>query len=273
MTGAVLSNILSGSEAPIGRAELHDALDALLDGADAGTGEFDPTQFWQFTRQLAQARGIDREIEQTAIDHLKDIGSAAEPDALWKQGQWAILFQLMKRFEIAGVLPKGFMPSAFNAIALNVLSAGAGVKHPRHPDLWGFGTDGGKGWSLRMAAQTLLVCAVLHRKAQDGISEAEARRRVLPENGHPKKDNTGENIGFGRTWPDWKKRVAEQKGLSVVELEAECATSEPQGLYDFTPEQLVELWSLARPQPKARQEAGKRKESRQVSEKIRKKDR
>ncbi len=243
MARETLADILSGAPAPVPRTELERAFKALLDEADTRDGQLDPCQFWELVAGLARGRGIADELEEIATNMLgeSDTGPNDPP-----RYHWSVLFHLLKRLGQfgSGVLPKKFSPTAF------MLAADDRVRGRRqHVDMLGLNPSGRNQRALARAAQALLVLAVLHRKAFDGITEAEARRRVLPPEGHP-TDKDINNQGFARTWLDWKRRTAEVLGVSLNQLgeDAEAAARGEGNFVDFyapSASTVKEYWRLA----------------------------
>ncbi len=248
MARETLADIRSGAPAPVPRTELERAFKALLDEADTRDGQLDPVRFWELVASLARGRGIADELEESAADGVGKNGTKPDdpPTHIWRRYQWSVLFHLLKRLGMfgSGALPSSFLPAAFKAPAVDRLR---GTRH--HIDLLGLNTGGGEQRPFARAAQLLLVRAVLYRKACDGISEAEARRRVLPPEGHP-TDKDINNVGFARTWLDWKRRTAETLSVSLTQLgeDAEAAArgeGNLEGFYAPDAATVKKLWRWA----------------------------
>lgn len=251
MTDETLAEILSGVWLKADRADLHAALDTLLDDADAQGGRLDAPAFWGFVASLAQGRGVADEMEEAAASMVAKATAGKvtrvpdNPQAPWKAAQWAVLFHLLKRLRAFGydLLPRSFLPVAFQAVAVNIVRADS-----LHPDLLGLGTARGKQRPQARAAQQLLVGAVLYRKSRDGITEDEARHRVLPPEGRP-GPNEIDGGGFRRTWRDWKKRTAKVKGVPVERVgedaEAAARSEAPSDVYELDTATVEKLWRVA----------------------------
>ncbi|TPL53355.1 hypothetical protein FJ937_08350 [Mesorhizobium sp. B2-4-4] len=232
-----LADMLAGGAATA-RGELHAQLDALLDAADADGGRLDAAEFWSFVASVAEGRGIADEIEDAAVSVVAGGGAPTEPVKLFRDIQFAVLFHLLGRLQSVGdaILPASFRPAAFRAVMLNLISPDGGT----HPDILGLGsTRAGEG-ALYRAARRQLLMAVYVRAEKDGISLAEARRRVLPEPAH--------DLSFGRTWQGWQREVAKAKGVSIDRLgdDARAAVhSAGPSPYELDRETVDTLWRWA----------------------------
>jgi hypothetical protein len=200
MTNKTLEEILTGARSQTDRKALHDALDALLDEGDADGGDLDFVRFWQFVAELAQGRGIADGFEAyAAITVAKLCPPDSEPAEIWKQRQWAILFNLLKIFSAfdQDILPSNFLAPAFTGPAINAMrgSKRTGTRVVGYPDLLGLGTVRAGDAPMASLARRLLVGAVYYRSARDCISLENARAAILP------------NLPR-RTWQDWQREVA-----------------------------------------------------------------
>ena len=251
-----LGEILSGEFQPRERTDLEDGLRRLLDDAAANGGQLDPEGYWKFVADLARGRGIAKELETAAFaavikneppsDEPPGQFKPDDPSEFWRRCQAATLFHLLRR--IAGdqkhILPESFRSFVWENIAWNLMGEKAG-----RMDLMRLNTAGGDERALRRTARAMLVLAVLYRKAREGIRENEARERVLPTPGHPRKDNI-DGSGFDRTWRDWKADTAAFMGTSFEQLQEEAERAARGeiwwGPFDLQPNKVDELWNLAR---------------------------
>lgn len=224
----------------IDRADLHARLDDLLASTDPNTDGVDAVLFWSFIADVARGRGIDRELTSAATDMIAEHGLPPEPVGLWKAYQGAILFKLLRRLDLGkhgSVLPEGFAPSGFYAHALNLVRGKRVL-----PDILQVGGRKLGHKSMASLAQLQIVAAVAFRAEKDNISEAEARRLLLPPPGHPtEKDREGK--GFYRTWANWKK-LAEDQGW-IERAQAAARDSLPAASYEHDEQTLEELWEFA----------------------------
>ena len=252
MTDQSLAEILSGKEYDEERADLHAALDLLLDDASRNNGQLNAPAFWAFVSSLAENRGIADELGRAAalmlvenrpdkaVSDLRD-----DPTDLFRVTQFAGLFHLLGRLQHFGsaVLPPGFCVPAWRGVLLNLLRPGPGT----YVDLLGLNSSRGGDGMLARLARRQLVLAVYYRAAKDGIRESEARRYILPEPGCWKDSY--------RTWQGWRNEVTKDKDMTVAETRAE-AEAAARGEIDETPYDLdeatvAELWRLAyRPRKK-----------------------
>ncbi|MEW9836227.1 hypothetical protein [Mesorhizobium marinum] len=233
-----LADILSGGKSAARRQELHAMLDALLDAADADGGRADAAAFWSFVASVAEGRSIADEIEEAAVSAVAGQGALAEPAALFRDIQFAIVFHLLGRLRAVGdaILPESYRPAAFRAVMLNLINPEGGI----HPDVLGVGSTRAGDGALHRAARRQLVMAVYFRAEKDGVSLAEARRRVLPELAH--------DLSFNRTWQGWQREVASAKGVSIDRLgdDAKAAVhAADASTYDLDSETVENLWRWA----------------------------
>jgi hypothetical protein len=232
-----LADILSGRGAATLRAELHAKLDDLLDAADANGGRADAAAYWSFVASVADGRGIADEIERAALLAVAKECATTDPASLFRNVQFATLFHLLGRLEAVGdaILPPTFSPTAFRAVMLNLLE-----REGTYPDLLGLGSTRAGDGALNRAARWQLVMAVYFRAEKDGVSLAEARRRLLPE--------PAQNVSFNRTWQGWQREVAKAKGLSIDGIGDHARAAARSGdavSYDLDKETAGTLWRWA----------------------------
>lgn len=203
MTDETLAEILSGLHDQSSRADLHAALDELLDDADANAGQLDGPAFWGFVAGLARGRNVADEIADAAANQVVSSGGLPdEPTRAWRTMQWALLSALMRRVTAfpGELTPKELSGSAFLAVAQNVLS---GPNGGEVQDLLGLETQRGAAWEAEArAAKRLLVGAVNFRAAQTRQSVARVRAAMLPD------------VPQG-TWKDWTREVSRAKRVTT----------------------------------------------------------
>lgn len=229
MTDETLAEILSGRHEPASRADLHAALDDLLDAADADGGRLDGPAFWAFMAALARGRGIADEIAGTAARHIADAGALPDnPEqdparalAATRMMQWAMLAALVRRVTAypGEIMPKEFLQSWVIAVADNIVAGKGELRRGEHIDLMGLGTQRGAEWEAEVrAARRLLVVAVHLMAALLGQSVAKTRRQMLPD-------------VPDRTWKDWQREVAKAKRVPVKEVgdDARAEAARPVG--------------------------------------------
>ena len=213
MTDETLAEILSGRHEPNSRANLHAALDVLLDAADVDGDRLDGPAFWTFVAALARGRGIADEIAGAAVQHMTDAGALPDkPEqdparalAAARTAQWAMLSALLRRVTAfpGEIVPEEFQRTWFIAAADNIVVGRGKLRKGPHMDLLGLGTQKGAEWKAEArAAKRLLVGAVYFRAEQTGQSAAKVRADMLP--GVP-----------DRTWKDWTREVAKAKRVPV----------------------------------------------------------
>lgn len=233
----VLADILAGKRGS-SRQDLHDALDVLLDDAQAHGGQLDAPAFWSFVSSLAAERGIAAALEEAAAFTLvtADLPKNADAADLWQRWQGALLNALLVRLGAhpGELLPESFMASAWRAVALNVASGGKGTDI----DLLDLGTSArGVDHAMVRAAKRMLVTAVMVRAAVEKRSEDAVRREMFPDDLE------------ARTWEDWKTDVAGMKRVSVQdmrdELKGASRTAEGIAAYQLAREKVEELWRVA----------------------------
>jgi hypothetical protein len=261
MTGETLAEILSGEREPSSRAELHGALDTLLDAADADGGRLQEDAFWAFVASLAVGRGIAEGIRNAAIRHVargglpeddptKDRSSAERTARIvqWAEStartvQWALLAAALRRLTASPgeIVPREFQASWFIAVADNIVSGKGVAGYGHNIDLLGLGTQrGSEDQTLRRAARQLLVGAVYFRAEQNGQKVACVLRELLPELPH-------------RTWKDWVREVARTRGIPTKDVgkDVRAAVLEdgPRSPFNLSDERVKELmkdaWSPA----------------------------
>jgi hypothetical protein len=212
------------------RAELHEALDALLDGA---VSRMDAAAYWNFVARLARGRGIADEIEESAARMVVDLDIRAKKlpgqnrkkkkeksltNLDWARSfQWAVLFKLLRRLRMSDAVDgiKGsLLPETFEAwieaVALNrAHSNGKGEEI----DLLGTGSErhGGEDAALRRAARRMLVREVMLRVAITGKHETKMMIEVFGGNGK------GRILVSGTTWVEWK-REAKVAGIDLAKV-------------------------------------------------------
>lgn len=233
MSGNEFAGILTGTSADPARADLHAALDLLLDDAAQRGGALDAPAFWGFVASLAAGRGIADEIEAAAVAMVAAHDAPAAPEALWPRMQWAMLFHLLKRLTAfnVGPVPEGFSALAFSALAANMESPKPGI----HPDVFGLATTRGGEGPLRRAARHQLVLAVYFRAERDRQSLIVARNAMLP-------------LISTETWKFWQREVAEAKGRPTRQIGAEARAAargeRDAAIYDLDAAAIDELWRL-----------------------------
>ncbi|MGM9403638.1 hypothetical protein ACS0VU_14865 [Aliiroseovarius sp. KMU-71] len=226
-------------------------LDALLDTEDKATGLVDCARFWVFVAELARERGISEEIEVAAAamvaeQHNPSVmkgGGRADVLAFWRAHQGAVLFHLLRRIALpedsGAILPEGFSTAPAAAHFHNMVSSGAKLIDP-----WQLaaGEEIGKA-QMQSLARHLIVAAVKYREAKENISEAQARRDLLPLAGWPTSADR-EGARFYRTWRDWKTKAAKAGWIERAEEAARDGTS----TLPFTADeqQVAEWWQWAR---------------------------
>ncbi|TYB82305.1 hypothetical protein [Maritimibacter fusiformis] len=233
----VLADILVGKRGS-SRQDLHDALDVLLDDAQAHGGQLDEPAFWSFVSSLAAEGGIAEALEEAAALSLvtADLPKNADAVDLWRRWQGALLNALLVRLGAhpGELLPVSFIAAAWRAVALNVASGGKGTDI----DLLDLGTSArGVDHAMVRAAKRMLVTAVMVRAAVEGRSEDAVRRELFPDDLE------------ARTWEDWKTDVAGMKRATVREMRAELKEAARTGrgvdTYLLTREKVEELWRVA----------------------------
>lgn len=227
----------------IDRADLHWALDAILDVADAEAGRLDVDAFWTFVSALAQGRGIADQVTEAAAAFAASHGGlpggpAGAGAEAWRAAQWAYLFKVLQGLTAVpgAILPRDFAAAAFSAVAVNMLSGKAGGEHM---DLLGLGTQrGGKQHAEDRAARRLLVGAVFYRAARTNKSVAATRRAMLPD------DDIQD-----RTWQGWVREVAKAKNVPVKDAGADAKAAVRTGtaseVYDLDDERIRALLRTA----------------------------
>jgi len=236
-----LTNILAGSE----RADLHAMLDLLLDTADPDTGAVDAARYWAFAHVLADGRGIADELNVAAASIIAKVGIPRDMAELFKKWQGAILFSVLKRLNIKG--EGSILPDSFNTESVLGFAHNLSGRTPRMPDLLSpKGTDFGHE-PMKNLAQRCLVAAVIYYAEKHNVSESEARRKVLPIEGHPTPADR-EKKGFYSTWLRWKIGAKERGAIDdVMDVVAvEVVTGQAPGTpYNATADQIAEWWSYA----------------------------
>lgn len=220
MTDESMAEVLSGSHALSTRADLHAALDALLDAADADGGQLDGPAFWAFVSALGRGRGIAEDIA-AAAQHMTDVGPlpnstddtpAEAALARARMGQWAMLAALLRRVSAlpGEIVPREFQALWFIAAADNIVAGWGKSRKGPHMDLLGLGTQHGAEWKAEArAAKRRLVGAVYFRAEQTGQSAAKVRADMLPDLPD-------------RTWEDWTREVAKAKRVPVKQVGEEA---------------------------------------------------
>ena len=197
---------------PIERGDLHAMLDSLLDSADSSTDALDPTTFWTFMHVLALGRGIGDDLHRAAeADIAQNAPRPDDPAQKWRTWQGLILGYVLGRLDAGGegaILPQSFNVTAMKAHAHNIAD-----RKPELPDMFRHGRNAQGHKSMARAAQRCLVGAVAYYAAYYGVSDAKARRQILPPAGHPDPIKDPANEGFRRTWSDWKRAA---KGQGTV---------------------------------------------------------
>jgi|GEM_PF-5049803 len=210
MIDDTLAEILSGRHTPADRADLHAALDVMLDAADGDGGRLDGPTFWGFVAGLARGRGVAEEIANGAAAKLAE--RSGLPDKLaeaWRAAQWAYLFTLMRHISAfpGEIMPRDFSAAAFIAVADNILS---GKKKGEAQDLLALGTQRGAEWAAEArAARRLVVGAVFFQAEKTGEPVSKVRRTIIPKLPD-------------RTWKDWIREVARAKRVQVEDVGAEA---------------------------------------------------
>ncbi len=113
------------TDATNNREDLHAALDALLDAADADGGRLDAPAYWNFVADVARGRGITEDLHdggmkeaQLAEDRLSPQGEhpPERQDRIRRAYNLAILRQLL--FNVANPEARSVLPPAFAAMTL-----------------------------------------------------------------------------------------------------------------------------------------------------------
>lgn len=224
----------------IDRDALRSQFEALLNDADEETGEMDAARFWVFVSDLAQGRGVDTELAAAATDLVVEHGVPEDPAELWRSYQGAVLFHLIQRLHLggrSGVFPKDILDApSLLAHALNLARGDAQL-----PELLAHRSKQGPRPMGTLARQRL-VGAVVFLAEKEGISEAEARRRLLPPEGHPTEEDRL-NTGFYSTWLNWKKK-AEASGVVERAKSAAKGFVDP-GPFDLSKDEITQAWEFA----------------------------
>lgn len=209
MTRKTLAELLSGLDQTASREDLHGALDELLDAADATGGLMDGPAFWSFVAGVARGRGVTEDIAASADRGIASSNIlTGETAHLALAYQWALLSALLSRVTAfpGEIMPDDFAPSAFHAVAANLL---AGESGGEHMDVLRLGTQrGSPDQAERRAAKRLLVGAVYFRAEQSGRSVDEVRGTMMPR---LKRD----------TWQGWVREVARAKRIPPDEVAME----------------------------------------------------
>ena len=220
----------------LSREQLHAQLDALLDSPQIEQA----TRFWMFVTNLSQGRGVAEELAEAAMEMTKENHGPLTQE---NYGDWgrgyagAVLFHLLKRVDLQGrgaVLPDEFSRLSCLGHAHNLATG-----KNEQIDVFSRKLEPQKSAAV---AKCLIVAAVKYLEEKERISEAEARRRLLPEEGHPDRRDR-EGGGFYRTWRDWKK-TAEAKGW-VQRAQAAARREIEPDVYDVGADQVAEWWSYA----------------------------
>lgn len=251
MTDEAFADMLSGRNQPTSREELHAALDALLDVADADGGRLDGLAFWGFVADLARGRGIADGIGAAAALHIAVAGGPPEiPQddpagattaalALARMAQWAMLAALLRQVtEYPGeIVPHEFKASMFAAAADNILTGRGEMGKGPHMDLLGLGTqrrtedDATKRAARRLLVGTVYYRAELAGEAVDGVREA-----MMPKLSRD-------------TWQGWVREVARTKRISPTEVANEPRAAahmppESRKAYDLTVAEVQRLFNV-----------------------------
>lgn len=218
------------------REDLHAALDALLDAADADGGRLDVPAFWTFVADVARGRGITEELHdggmkeaQLAEDRLSPQGEhpPERQDRIRRAYNLAILRQLL--FNVANPEARSVLPPAFAAMALGGdLSAMLDGK---------YGTGNGRpqflysAWRgnnyLAEAAQHRFVHAVMYEAGRRGCDP----KSLLSEFG-------ARNLK-AKTWADWLGKAP----YAEAAFEAGRANADP-AKWTLSEADLAKVWEL-----------------------------
>lgn len=248
MMDDTLPEILSGHHAPESREELHGALDALLDAADADGGRLDGLAFWAFVASVARGRGVAEDLMDSAAHHIAKSGGLPEPDpkdpagvalAAARMVQWATLASLLRHVTAfpGEIVPRDFQVAWFIATADNIVAGRGEVGKGPHIDLLGLETQRGVEWEAEgRAARRQLLGAVYFRAEQTGQKIAQVRRDMLPD-------------VPDRTWKDWAREVATAKRVPVTQVGEDArAAARLEGNptpYDLSPADVARLMRTA----------------------------
>lgn len=218
------------------REDLHTALDALLDAADAEGGRLDVPAFWTFVADVAHGRGITEDLHdggvkeaQLAEDRLSPQGEhpPERQDRIRRAYNLAILRQLL--FNLANPEARSVLPPAFAAMTLcgdvSAMLGGANGTGNGWPQLLYSAWKGNN--YLAQAAQSRFVYAVMYEAGRRGRDP----KSLLSEFG-------ARNLRAG-TWTHW---VSEAPDADVA-LQAGKDNFNP-ARWTLSEADLAKVWEL-----------------------------
>ena len=231
------------------REDLHAALDALLDAADADSGRLDVDGFWNFAAMVAEGRGIAESLHEDGLEAVR-----ATPDSplnnrnerqrrAYHVGLTAALLAGAGRLPGQGsILPANYN---FGAVVQDLLwmlggNTGLGAADPQILK----SEKGGKA-GLRQTARRRLVGVVRWRMGATGKTRAEVWADLMGDKDGRHDDQDADPTKLDR----WQKEFGGVDGwLCRTAFEAGQANQAVND-WDATNEDLADVIALARSAP------------------------
>ena len=235
------------TDATNSREDLHAALDALLDAADADGGQIDTDGFWAFAAMLATGRGITLGLHEDGLEAVRATPDKPAIDMDARQGRayhiavTAHLLAAIGRLPGQGsILPANYNHGAVIQDLLWMLGGSAGAGEPSVLKSNGGGKEG-----LRRAARRRLVGVVRWRMGATGKTRAEVWDDLMGDNEGRNGDQDADPTKLDR----WQKEFGGVDGwLCRTAFEAGQANQAVND-WDATNEDLAEVIALARSAP------------------------
>ncbi|MFT6271841.1 MAG: hypothetical protein ACI9KS_000352 [Sulfitobacter sp.] len=232
--GKDMTKSIADALTPIERGDLHAMLDSLLDSADSSTDALDPTTFWTFMHVLALGRGIGDDLNRAAeADIAQNAPRPDDPAQIWRTWQGLILGHVLGRLDAGGegaILPQSFDVAAIKAHVHNIAD-----RKPELPDMFRHGRNAQGHKTMARVAQRCLVGAVVYYATYHDVTEAEARRSILPTEGHPDPGKEERKEGFRSNWSRWKADAGKQGTVDAAEADANKARDSGLRFGSFAP--------------------------------------
>jgi hypothetical protein len=228
------------------REDLHAALDALLDAADADVGRLESDAFWAFAAMLASGRGIAVGLHEDGLEAVR-----ATPDSplntrnerqtrAYHIALTAALLARVGRLPGQGsILPANYQHGVVIQDLLWMLGGNAGTGEA-DPQLLTSGRGGIGG--LRRAARRRLVGVVRWRMGATGKTRAQVWDDLMGDRDERNGDQDADPTKLDR----WQSEFGGVDGwLCRTAFEAGAARQDTRG-WSATNEELADVIALAR---------------------------